>query len=181
MCFLVLYLDPVFACICASKCSQRVWPTDCWDCQLCGPFNQLLVAVQSGSSVLFAECLIGLCAWKEKGNAYRWQFFFFFFTSTGSISAVNLTSPEVPNLKTVWAWICSLELTKILLFREESTLPLFRILFSPRVCVLFQGAAPFPPHSLVCSLPYGMNQCFQKPRGFRGTAGTIASKWTRAS
>ena len=136
MCFLVLYLDPVFACICASNCSQWVWPTDCWDCQLWGPFNQLLVAVQSGSSVLSAECLIGLCAWKERGNAYRWQFFFFFFfTSAGSISAVNLTSPEVPDLNTVWTWICPLELTKIPLLREESTLPLFRILFSLRVCV----------------------------------------------
>lgn len=33
-----------------------------------------------------------------------------------------------------------------------------------------EGEAPFPPQSLLCSLPYVMNQCFQE-RGVGVTAG----------
>lgn len=98
LCFLVLYLDTVFACVCTSECSLQGWPTDPRDWQMPAPFNQLFVAVQSGFSLPSTEYIIGLHAWKEKrADAYRRQV----FTSSDPILAVSVTSCEVPNVKIV--------------------------------------------------------------------------------
>lgn len=98
LCFLVLYLDTVFACVCTSECSLQGWPTDPRDWQMPAPFNQLFVAVQSGFSLPSTEYIIGLHAWKEKrADTYRRQV----FTSSDPILAVSVTSCEVPNVKIV--------------------------------------------------------------------------------
>lgn len=98
LCFLVLYLDTVFACVCTSECSLQGWPTDLRDWQMPAPFNQLFVAVQSGFSLPSTEYIIGLHAWKEKrADTYRRQV----FTSSDPILAVSVTSCEVPNVKIV--------------------------------------------------------------------------------
>lgn len=114
-----------------------MWPTDYWDWQMLGPFNQLLIATQSGFSLPFTEYVIGIHAWKEKrANTYQWLFFFFlFFTSTDSISAVSMTSRDVPNLKMVKTEIYSLELAQFLNLGMILLYLFLEFLLSAWVCV----------------------------------------------
>lgn len=114
-----------------------------WDWQMLRPFDQLLLAAQSGFSLLFAGYIIGIHAWTEKrANTYRWQFFLFYFYWLHFSSQYHLSR----NSKSENHLSMNLPsgADNILQLREDSTLPLFRILSCcVSLCVVFvRGSLP---------------------------------------
>lgn len=174
VCFLFFYLDTVFAYICTFKYSREMWPTDHWDWQMLSPSISFLLLLYNLVSLLSAEYVIGTHAWKE-GKHIAVAFLPF----SGFISAVSMTAQKVTNLKNCLHINLPFGADKILHFREDYLFSELFLFPCVSVCVA-SVTGSLPTSSLVCSLLYVMSQCFQN-RGFQGTAGTITSKWARAS
>lgn len=174
--FCVLYLDPVFACICASKYSQPECDQLIAEiCQLCGPFNQLLVAAEIWLLCSFCRMFNWTVCMKRKEMHIGVFFFYFYWLHFSSQSDLSWSSKSKNCLNMNLLFGADRNSS----VQGESPLPLFRILFS-RECVCCFRDGSLPTSLIGLLTPLWDESMLPGNPGASGDC-EITSKWTRAS